>query len=361
MAAETIWYTRCPVPTAFSIAVRTGLLDAALEPLGTSARSLLASRDPAVRTAHFTQTQAASFRHGGHIPPLWSRAEGRDVRLIGLTFTPEVQRLVTLPDSAIRTPADLKGRRLSLPVRPNDPVDFWRATILRGYEAVLALAGLGLGDVELVEVPVTRTFIGETPQETDARGSLWSAALMRGLQREEAFALIRGTVDAIFVPGSLGADLVPFLGARTVAELLADGPPLATLNNSTLLAFTVDGAFLQRRPDVVEAVLAASLKAAAWATSHPEAATRIVAAETGLAEDLVPAAYGPDIFGRLAPSLSSASLDLLDRQTAWLARNGFLPRQPHRDEWVEPGPLGAAQATPSLPSALSLPAEKVPS
>lgn len=342
MSTSTVWYTRCPVPTAFSIAIQTGLVDEALALFGMSAQSLLASQDPGVRVSHFTSTLPSLFRHGGHIPPLWSRAEGRDIRLIGLTWTPETQPLLTLPQSGIRSVGDLRGKRLPLPVRINDPVDFWRATILRGYETILATGGLTLDDVKLVEIPLGRTFIGETSDKTSQRGSLWGAPLMRGLQREEAFALIRGEVDAFFAPGSLGVDLKPFLGAVTVVDLAETGDSEDVLNNPTLLAFTVEGALLDRRPEIVTAIVRATLEAAELAKVRRREALRVIAGETALPEELVEVAYGEAITDRLTPELSDSFLDRLDRQTDFLLKNGFIARRVPHAEWVEPRPLQEA-------------------
>jgi len=40
----------------------------------------------------------------------------------------EVQAVIALPESGIRNAADLRGKRLGLPRRVNDPIDFWRAS-----------------------------------------------------------------------------------------------------------------------------------------------------------------------------------------------------------------------------------------
>ncbi len=134
MTIDTVWYTRCPVPTAFSLAVEQGWIDDAVAGEGLVARSLSASPDPAIRQAHFDQNLSAFFRHGGNIPPIVARSRGVDVRLIGLSWAQIPQQLLTLPGSGIGSAEDLRGRRLSLPRRVHSSVDFVRATALRGYE-----------------------------------------------------------------------------------------------------------------------------------------------------------------------------------------------------------------------------------
>ena len=136
-----LWYTRCPVPTASSLAIAQGWLDEEFAPDGIAVASLRSSADRAVRESHFGHTQANSFRQGGNIPPLWARSHGADVRLIGLSWAEQYQAVVTRRDSGIEGPADLAGRKLALPRRLNDQIDFWQATALRGYESTLAPGG----------------------------------------------------------------------------------------------------------------------------------------------------------------------------------------------------------------------------
>ncbi|MGH2343165.1 ABC transporter substrate-binding protein [Segnochrobactraceae bacterium EtOH-i3] len=344
MGADAIWYTRCPLPTAFSVAVHTGRLAGPLAGHGVEVHSIRHSPSAAVRLSHFTHTLPGQMRHGGHIPPLWSRAEGRDVRLIGLSWTDEAQFVLALPDSGITTLADLKGRRLAVPRRPHYPIDFWRATVLRGWETALALAGLSLDDVTLVDIeldqrPFAETAVGAAPVSPPG-----TAAMTLSSQRDEAKALIRGEVDALFSPGHYGVALKAFLGATVVADLTRRLPdPRTRLNNPTLLAFTVEGAFLERRPEAVAEVLAGVLEASAWARSHRAETARIVAAESGNAEELIEEIFGPAFADDLAPSLDADRLEALARQGAFLARTGFLPREVPADEWADPRPLEAAR------------------
>ena len=132
MSVDTLWYTRCPVPTAFSVAIRLGWIDDEFAPDKIEVASLLSSAARATRESHFAHTQPGSFRHGGNIPPLWAFSEGNDVRLIALSWNDEIQVVLARPDSDIRTVADLKGRKLGVPRRLHDSIDFWRATVLRG-------------------------------------------------------------------------------------------------------------------------------------------------------------------------------------------------------------------------------------
>jgi ABC-type nitrate/sulfonate/bicarbonate transport system substrate-binding protein len=342
MTDTTLWYTRCPVPTAFSIAVSRGLLDDEFREDGVRVQSLHLSRDPAVRQSHFSHTQPNSFRHGGHIPPLWARSEGRDVRLIGLSWSDEYQAIIALPESGIRTAADLRGKRIGVPRRTNDPIDFWQASGRRGIRSALTSAGLAEDDVLIVDLPVTRTYVADARSGTSHAGSLWGSGTMRALMRAEIVALIRGDVDAIFAPGSVGVEATSLLGADVVVDLDRSPEPRLRLNNATLLSLTVDGALLDERPDWVARVLTRVLDAAAWAQAEPDAARRIIAREVGSAEDVLDDAYRPDFTSCLAPDLSPGNIAALRTQHDFLLEHGFIATAVDFDRYIDPRPLAAA-------------------
>jgi hypothetical protein len=53
MATDTLWYTRCPVPTAFSVAIHLGWIDAEFAQDKIDIASLLRSPARATRESHF--------------------------------------------------------------------------------------------------------------------------------------------------------------------------------------------------------------------------------------------------------------------------------------------------------------------
>src|SRR5690606_8498876 len=159
-----VFYTVCPVPSAISIALGRGELQAGFAHSGATLTNVRTHPDRDVRESHYDQTQRNLFREGGNIPPLWSRSAGRDVRLIGLTWVDHYASLVALPGSGIRTPADLKGKRLGLVHRPNDRIDFTRATQLRGYLVALEAAGVSRGDVTFVDLTYEKPLVALPPE-----------------------------------------------------------------------------------------------------------------------------------------------------------------------------------------------------
>ena len=140
MGIDTLWYTRCPAPTAASIAIRQGWLAQEFAGDGIAVRSLASSTDKEVQLSHYRHSQPDSFRFGGYVPPLISRARGAEIKVIGISWHDRVHGFFALPGSGITTVSDLKGKRLAVPHRVNDDVDWWRASVLGGIHCS---AGMG--------------------------------------------------------------------------------------------------------------------------------------------------------------------------------------------------------------------------
>jgi len=342
MSKKSLWYTRCPVPTAFSLALWNGWLDEEFEADGIEVSSLLKSTDRSVRESHFDHTLADSFRHGGNTPPIWSRAKGNDVRLIGLSWTDQPQFLLARPESGIKTAGDLKGKRLALPRRPKDSIDFTRANYLQFYETALASVGLTLKDVELVDILVDRAFLDESGAPTKD-GSLWNAVQLRASQREEIAAYWRGEVDVIAGSGPRGLENRALLGSHIVHDISQQPERIAKTSNSFPYTFTVSGRLLKERPELVARLLSRVLEAAEWAKTHHDDAVRVVAKELGVAEEFVVEAYGDELSRKLDVNLSAENVAAIRLRKEFLLKHGFLPADFDLDQWIDPGPLTEAQ------------------
>jgi ABC-type nitrate/sulfonate/bicarbonate transport system substrate-binding protein len=336
---ERLWYTRCPVPTASSLAINQGWLDAEFAADGITVSSLSTSADAAVRESHFDHTQGNSFRQGGNIPPIWTRSRGSDVRLIGLSWAEQYQAVVALRGSGIDGPAGLRGKRIGIARRLNDQIDFWRATSLRGFESTLGLAGLGFDDVKIVDLPVDEIYLASAASST---GSLFGATTNRRLQSAELIALLRGEVDAIYVAGGRGPDLEAFTDVDVVFDLRAHPDRTIRINNITPAALTVSGALLDERPDLVTRYVAATVRAARWAVDNPAETRHIIAKEVGIAEDFVLPGY-TDIHAILEPTLDEDLVLAIESQKDFLLRHGFIENDFDVRAWIDAGPLDAAR------------------
>ncbi|MEL0081678.1 MAG: hypothetical protein VW985_01390, partial [Gammaproteobacteria bacterium] len=160
------YYSNCPVPNAFVIAIK--VFEQELAERGVRF-SLLPSANS---STHFAGDLDAYFRLGGEIPPLVTqglRAPGT-ITLIGLTRLRGMQGLFVTAGSDIKDPAQLKGKRIAMAYNARmlldgfDQADYlalnpWDQTMvglgmweLRCIQNTLALADLTIGDVALVVV-----------------------------------------------------------------------------------------------------------------------------------------------------------------------------------------------------------------
>ena len=91
---DTLWYTRCPVPTPLGLAAKLGWFDAEFAADGIAVKSLREVGDAALQESHYDHHQNYSFRQGGSVPAIWARSLGRRTRVIGLNWIDELRRRV---------------------------------------------------------------------------------------------------------------------------------------------------------------------------------------------------------------------------------------------------------------------------
>ncbi len=331
---EALWYTRCPTLTASSIAIRDGWLEREFGTDGIPVLSLAEAADRGAYQSHFSHDLPNSFRHGGNIPPIWTRSQGRDVRVIGLTWGETPHAVLALPESGIRNAADLRGRRLGLPRRTKDSIDFAAATYLRIYDLALSSAGLTLDDVEVVDLPVSVTYLSES--QAGVRGALWSGAQLRQFQRTELVALIRGEIDAMPSSGYWIADTCATFGAAPVFESGSVANRTARANSGNPSVLTVSGQLIDDRPDLVVRWLVALLKAAEWGRTRVDETIRIAAQETGTVEAFTAQADRTHLLGCLDLEFTEPTLEALAAQKSFLLQHGFIKRDFELADWIAP-------------------------
>ena len=342
---DTLWYTRCPVPTGLGIAIQQGWLEDAFKAQGTSLSSLLESSDFSKRESHFSHTVQNSVRHGGNIPAISARARGRDTRVIGLSWADETQLILASPESGITSVRDLKGRRFGLPNWKNVEIDFSRAQAIRGLENALRLEGLDVSDVELADQDIETHYSDGQAQSVGGtlawNGRSTSRARANNL---ELIALLRGEVDAIFLKGASGAQIAHQFGLTTVIDTGIHPDPLIRSNNGTPRTLAVDGHLIDNHFDAAVTIVEQVLRAEHWAQSHPSEVRRYLARETNSSEYWVSIAYGEDAQTKLKTDLAEQSVTAIQDFTNFLHRWNFIPQSFEVRDWIDARPLEAARS-----------------
>ena len=337
-AIDKIWFTRCPVPTATGLAHKLGWLEQEFKPDGI-AISTLQDVGGELARHHYDHELPTLVREGGNLFAIPAKAQGAPTRLVGLTWIEEGQSILTRPGSDIRSPADLKGKRLALPAfRAADIAEnkrgrsIARGMSLQGYKGALASAGLTLDDVRLVEVG-GQILNGAATAGRENPGRLWD-----GLE-----PLIAGEVDAIYVKGAAAAEAARKQGALVGIDLDKLPERRFRVNNGTPRPITVHKHFLENHFDLLVRFLYQTLRAAEWARNNLAGVHEILQGETRSGSEGVKLAYRDGFHLSLAPDLSSERLDLFRRQKDFQLIHGLLDRDFDFDAWIDVSPLEEAR------------------
>jgi ABC-type nitrate/sulfonate/bicarbonate transport system substrate-binding protein len=340
---DTLWFTRCAgggrggVPTASGIAYKLGYLEGEFATDGIKLRTLQDEGTESLRHHHYDHGLETLIREGGNLFAIPAKAQGAATRLIGLTWIDEGQSILVRPDSDIRSPRQLKGKRLALPAyRIADLAEnrrgrsIARHMSLHGYKGALASSGLTLDDVHLVEVG------GKSDVEPrESYGGFWPSYE----------PLVNGDVDAIYVKGAPGADGAKKYGLVVGIDLDKLPERRFRVNNGTPRPVTVHESFLEHHYDVLVRFLHQTLRAAEWAKTNLKGVQEILRSETGASAEGIAAAYRDGFHLSLAPDLSTERLELFRQQKDYLLAYGVLDRDFDFDAWIDRRPLEDAGRT----------------
>jgi ABC-type nitrate/sulfonate/bicarbonate transport system substrate-binding protein len=331
---DTLWFTRCPVPTATGLAYKLGWLDDEFRPDGIAVKTL--QDTPALGRHHYDHELPTLIREGGNLLALPAKAQGAPTRLVGLTWIDEWQSILVRPDSDITSPERLKGRRLALPAFRKSDIEenrrgrsIARGMSLAGYKGALASAGLTFDDVKLVEVGG-----GEGRRDrADGLGELW-----QGIE-----PLVRGEVDAVYVKGASAADAARRHGAVVGIDLDKLPDRRFRVNNGTPRPITAHEDLIAHHFDLLVRFLHQTLRAAEWAKTNLDGIRKVLEGETRSGAEGVKEAYRDGFHLALAPDLSAERVALFRQQKDFQLAYGFLDRDFDYDAWIDPRPLKAAQ------------------
>ncbi|WP_181697419.1 ABC transporter substrate-binding protein [Nocardia sp. GTS18] len=329
---ETLWYTRCPVPTASGLAHSLGWLGETAANAGLEF-GVLQDAGPELAGHHFLHDLSGLIREGGNVPALAARAQGSPTRLIGLTWIDESQAILVGPDSPVTDAAGLAGLRIGVPAWAQDQArSFPRAMALHGFANALRPAGLTLSDVRVVELAVERDPQVRNEIQSARRSTTWGVD-----------ELLDGRVDAIYVKGARAKEVAAEKGLRVAVDLDASATKHLRVNNGTPRPITVHADLLESRPEVVVGFLAQSLRAADWAAGDLDGVRAVLQRETLSGPAGVVAAYGAEFHRGLHPSLTDERVELLGVQKQFLYTHGFLAADFDLESWVAPEPLARAR------------------
>ncbi|MCR5373053.1 MAG: ABC transporter substrate-binding protein [Solobacterium sp.] len=330
--------SRCPVATATEYSMKKNRLSEAFSVEGAEF-CLLQSLDPKVHSAHYTQLYPLVFREGGNIPPLWARSQGERCVLLGVSFQKERRGIFVRPDSPIRSVADLRGKRLAIPVRPDAVVDFRRITMLHGFYDVLKYYGISMDEVELVPVSA------ENIVSSLKQGTMDTLRSNDDFMTEDFLAVVEGKADAAFA-NSIKA--VRHNHAGILREIMTeqDQRDIPNINNNAVLPLTCTKPFCDEHPEIVVAYLREVIRSARLAQQNQEDFINTVCSGVyGATPDEMREAFDlPYLFANRIPVLNDKAFEMLQIEKDFLIANGVIRPEDDYDlhEWAAPEFLEAA-------------------
>jgi 2'-hydroxybiphenyl-2-sulfinate desulfinase len=346
LSLNTLWFTRCAgngrggVPTATGIAYQLGWFNDEFKRDGFRLRTLQDEDAGEFRFNHYDHALTNLIREGGNLFSIPARAQGAKTYLVGLTWIDEAQSILVRPDSDIRSPNALKGKRLGLPVYRDADItenkrgrSIARLQSLHGYEGALRSVGLTLDDITLVEV-------GDEKEDRSGDIHASEGGFWQGFQ-----PLKDGKVDGIFVKGAGAQDAARRHGFQVGIDLDKLPERRFRVNNGTPRPITVHEHLLEHHYDLVVRFLRQVLRASEWAKSNLDRVYEILGKEIGATPDGLRAAYRDDFHLSLAPDLSQERVELFRQQKDWLLRYGVLDRDFDFDAWVDRRPIEEAART----------------
>lgn len=345
MNNQTIKYSNCPVPNGLLVAARAhdNLTRDALAKEGIELQLLSGQQG----TLHFTYDDPAYTRFGGEIPPLVSeglRAPGR-TRLLGLSLLKTRQGIYVGCNSALRTAADLRGKKVgvsgaAIRILRDELGDYreladWAQTLiaLGSWEArallhTLEAGGLSVADVELVRI--YNPWVDLPAEQLERVKKLDNAGIFSKVNEGQGALLEQGHVDALFSWLPWAAELVEKIGARLLVDLDADP------RNQYVSTWTISSDLVERSPEVVQRLVDAVVERTIWAKEHATQVAKIHAENFGLSDANVRTTFGPEFHQDLLPSLDSRHLAVLGQTQGFLLKHHLIDHPVDFSQWAAP-------------------------
>ena len=287
-----IWYTFCPVVCVSHIAQNKGWLteEFAKNSIKISHISCLPAEN---WQSHFSHEHPVLFREGGNIPPIWARSESFATKVVGMTWSEDRQVIMVRKDSPIQSVKELKGKKIALPRRLPNLIDWRRAVIKRGIIMSLLAHELTEDDIQFVDLPIDIPDIAKekTPGRTGAaamRPRIW-----QGEPAPEVEALEKGEVDAIYTFNGRDFALEEDGIARAIYNLDKHPDWKYHISQGYPYICTVSTDFATEHPDLIVKWMKVMVRAGIWARDNYTEVVRIMAEAMKLPEDTFRKAFPP--------------------------------------------------------------------
>jgi sulfonate transport system substrate-binding protein len=226
----------------------------------------------------------------GDTPAIIAKSAGINTKAVALTADGPKSLAVVVPaNSAIKSPKDLKGRKVA---------------VVKGSYAhhllvlVLQKGGLTPGDIRLINLS----------------------------QADIATAIVKGDIDA----AAIWEPLITRLETQGIARVLADGTGI----KKGVLVIVASNDFLQKHRGQAKAVLKAYQRGADFIKSNPKEAAQLIASDVSLPADLLLKVFTKFNFN---PAIRAEDIEELKKSEAFMRSNNLIKTSVIIDDFVDLG------------------------
>jgi len=225
----------------------------------------------------------------GDTPAIIGKAAGIDTRIVGLTSTgPKALAVVVPAKSTIRSPKDLKGKKVA---------------VVKGSYAhhllvlVLQKGGLTVNDIEFINLS----------------------------QADIATAIVNGNIDA----AAVWEPLITKLESQGAVRVLADGTGIK--KGALVIIATTN--FASKYREQVKALLRAYQLGAKFIKSNPKEAAQLIAADVNLKPELL-----LKVFPKLDynPAIQADDIEEIKKTEAFMRNAGLIKTSVNIDKFADP-------------------------
>jgi len=289
--AEEIRFATQPIPAyaPIFVAKEKKWLDEELAKVGTKPTLKWSSfaAGPPINESFAAGQQDFGFM--GDTPAIIGKSAGINTKIIALTsFGSKTLAVVVPTKSAIRSPKDLKGKKVA---------------VVKGSYAhhllvlVLQKGGLTTNDIEFINLS----------------------------QADIATAIVNGTIDA----AAIWEPLLTKLEIQGAVRVLADGTGLK--KGALVIIATND--FVTKHRDQTKAILKAYKRGADYIKANPKEAAQLVAKDVSLAPDLLVKLFAKFDYN---PALQAEDIEDLAKVEVFMKNNGIIKSHVNIHTFAEP-------------------------
>jgi ABC-type nitrate/sulfonate/bicarbonate transport system substrate-binding protein len=258
-----------------------------------------------------------------------------------MLFSPEGQAILVKRDSSIQSVKELKGKRIALPTRPSNLIDFRQAMAKRGVIASFSAHGLSESDIKWVKIPIDTPDIAKEAKNARTKEiSGWKIAPETGWrtpQQLEIEALNSGEVDAIYA--STGSEVVLHqIGEARVIYRLDHHPDWKyRVNIHYPYICTVSTDLASERPDLVTRWIKVLIRAGMWAKTNYSEVTKIFSnsTEATLSPKEIGEYYPNTFHQNLIPEITPRGIAALEIEKDFLREHGFIRKDFDVKTWID--------------------------